>query len=69
MGNPRANETASFSGAFIATTLTPERWQEIKEIFGRALDTEASERYSLLQKECGGDESLIAEVSSFARRG
>ena len=64
MGNPRANEPASSSRAWTATTLTPERWQEIKEIFGRVLDAESGQREFLLQQECGGNESLIAEVSS-----
>jgi serine/threonine protein kinase/tetratricopeptide (TPR) repeat protein/TolB-like protein len=46
------------------SSLTPERWQQIKEVFGLALECEPDARGSVLQEACGGDESLRAEVQS-----
>src|SRR5215467_14574269 len=64
MGISLGNSAVPTSDALTEATLTPERWQEIKEIFGRVLDADANQRDSLLQEECRGDESLISEVSS-----
>ncbi|HEX8799183.1 MAG TPA: hypothetical protein VF772_11245, partial [Terriglobales bacterium] len=44
--------------------LTPERWQQIKNLFGAALERRPEERGAFLQEACGSDESLRAEVES-----
>jgi eukaryotic-like serine/threonine-protein kinase len=44
--------------------MTPERWQQIKEIFHSALDHGQGERSTFLAQACGGDESLRSEVES-----
>jgi len=44
--------------------VTPERWQQAREIFKSALEREASERAAFLDKACSGDESLRLEVES-----
>jgi eukaryotic-like serine/threonine-protein kinase len=44
--------------------VTPERWQQAREIFKSALDLEPSERSAFLSKACFGDESLRREVES-----
>jgi serine/threonine protein kinase/tetratricopeptide (TPR) repeat protein len=45
-------------------SLTPLRWQKIKELFSLALDREPSQRKAFLNEVCQGDESLLAEVES-----
>ena len=44
--------------------MTPERWQQIKEIFNSAIQYEPSRRSAFLANACGGDESLRQEVES-----
>ena len=44
--------------------MTPERWQQAREIFKSALEREASERAAFLDEACSGDESLRLEVES-----
>src|SRR2546426_12742355 len=44
--------------------MTPERWQQIKEIFQSALDRVPSERSAFLANACSGDDSLRQEVES-----
>jgi eukaryotic-like serine/threonine-protein kinase len=44
--------------------VTPERWQQAREIFRSALEREASERAAFLNEACTGDESLRLEVES-----
>jgi serine/threonine protein kinase/tetratricopeptide (TPR) repeat protein len=44
--------------------VTPERWKQIKELFGATLEREPGERRVFLQDACGADESLRAEVES-----
>jgi serine/threonine protein kinase/tetratricopeptide (TPR) repeat protein len=44
--------------------LTPERWQQIKNTFGLALECEPERRSALLVEVCAGDESLRADVQS-----
>jgi eukaryotic-like serine/threonine-protein kinase len=43
--------------------LTPERWQRVQELFLAAADLPPVERAALLQRECGGDPELHAEVA------
>ncbi|HTS37880.1 MAG TPA: protein kinase [Candidatus Solibacter sp.] len=44
--------------------MTPERWQQIREIFDQALTVEAHERPPFLEKTCAGDADLRQEVES-----
>ena len=44
--------------------MTPERWQQVKEIFQSALERAPGERSAFLANACGGDESLRKEVES-----
>jgi eukaryotic-like serine/threonine-protein kinase len=44
--------------------VTPERWQQARELFKSALEREASERSAFLDEGCAGDESLRREVES-----
>ena len=46
------------------TALTPERWQQIKEVFADAQEHKPSERAAFLEKVCAADESLRSEVES-----
>jgi serine/threonine-protein kinase len=45
-------------------TLTPERWQQVKEILDGALSREGDERARFLQEACGQDPVLRQEVDS-----
>ena len=44
--------------------MTPERWQQIDEIFHAALEREPSQRAEFVARACPGDESLRNEVES-----
>ena len=44
--------------------MTPERWQQVKEIFQAALDRAPGERSAFLTDACHGDELLRQEVES-----
>lgn len=47
--------------------MTPERWQQVKQIFNSALEREASQRPAFLAQACGDDEFLRSEVESLLR--
>jgi eukaryotic-like serine/threonine-protein kinase len=47
--------------------MTGEQWQQVKEIFGRALERPDTEREEFLRQACGGDPGLIAEVDSLLK--
>src|SRR6476659_325636 len=44
--------------------MTPERWQQIDQVFHAALGYEPTRRADFLTSACGGDESLRQEVES-----
>jgi len=44
--------------------MTPDRWQEINQLYQAALDLEASQRSAFLDRACAGDEELRREVES-----
>ena len=44
-----------------------ERWARVKELFEAAVDLDPNQRAALLDKECGGDESLRAEIESLLK--
>jgi predicted Ser/Thr protein kinase len=44
--------------------MSPERWQRIDELFGRALELEPDDRGALLDAECGEDRALREDVEA-----
>jgi non-specific serine/threonine protein kinase len=44
--------------------MTPERWQQLKQIFQSALERNPAERSSFLSQACAGDAALRSEVES-----
>jgi serine/threonine protein kinase/predicted Zn-dependent protease len=42
----------------------PEKWEQVKELFARALEREPGERSNFLRQACAGDEGLRAEIES-----
>jgi eukaryotic-like serine/threonine-protein kinase len=42
----------------------PEKWEQVKELFARALEREPGERSDFLRQACAGDEGLRAEIES-----
>lgn len=44
--------------------MTPERWQQLKQIFQSALERNPAERSAFLAQACAGDEALRSEVES-----
>src|SRR5258708_11824360 len=44
--------------------MTPERWQQIREVFDRALSLKSDERAAYLEKICANDSDLRHEVQS-----
>jgi eukaryotic-like serine/threonine-protein kinase len=44
--------------------MTPERWQQIKELYHSTVEREPSERATFLDEACGDDEEIRREVES-----
>ena len=44
--------------------MTPDRWQQVKEIFQSALDRAPGQRSAFLSEACGLDKALRKEVES-----
>jgi serine/threonine protein kinase/Tol biopolymer transport system component len=44
--------------------MTPERWQQVKQIFNSAIQYQPDERGAFLSEVCSGDEALRSEVES-----
>jgi serine/threonine-protein kinase len=44
--------------------VTPERWQQVKELFRSALEQKTEERAAFLERACDGDDDLRREVDS-----
>ena len=44
--------------------MTPERWQQIQELYHAALKREPSQRAAFLKEACAGDAALLREVES-----
>src|SRR6266540_4431445 len=44
--------------------MTPERWQQVKEIFNSAINYRPDERAMFLSRVCSGDEGLRGAVES-----
>ncbi len=42
----------------------PEKWDQVKELFGLALERDPTERSDFLRQACAGDESLRTEIES-----
>jgi hypothetical protein len=47
--------------------MKPERWQQIDQILGTALERDRNEWAAFLDQECAGDEELRREVESLLR--
>lgn len=47
--------------------MTPERWQQVKEVFNSAIRYRAAERDSYLSEACSGDNELRSEVESLLK--
>lgn len=47
-----------------AGTMSPERWQQIEQLFASVLELEPAERAAFLAKACGEDEELRHEVEA-----
>lgn len=47
-----------------AGTMSPERWQQIEQLFQSALELDAAERAAFLAKACGDDNHLRQEVEA-----
>ena len=43
-----------------------DKWDEVKEILGLALEREPAQRSGFIREACGGDDALRAEVESLA---
>ena len=44
--------------------MTPERWQQIEQLYHAALESDANERAAFLAEACAGDNALRREVES-----
>src|SRR5687767_5293206 len=44
--------------------MTPERWQQIKQVFQAAIERAGEERAAFLEATCAGDRELRQEVES-----
>ena len=44
--------------------MTPDRWQQIEQLFHAALEREPNQRAAFLRDACAGDDSLLQEVQS-----
>ena len=44
--------------------MTPERWQQVKEIFNSAIAYRPEERGLFISQACSGDDDLRSEVES-----
>lgn len=57
------------TGTVSQSTMTPELWKRVEEVFYAALECEASERQHYLAVACGEDQSLRREVESLLAAG
>ena len=48
--------------------MKPERWEQVAQIYGAALEREGSERAAFLREACAGNEDLRREVESLLAR-
>ena len=44
--------------------MTPERWQQVKDIFDRAVERDPASRIAFVRDCCGNDDELRKEVES-----
>ena len=54
----------SHPGLIRLNEMTPERWQQVNELFHSALEREPSQRAAFLNQACAGDHELRKEVES-----
>src|SRR5262249_7658163 len=55
----------TYRSPLITSVMTPERWQQIKELLHPALELGPDECVAFLDKACAGDPSLRVEVEAF----
>lgn len=55
---------ATGHASLIAIVMTPERWQQVKELFQSALEGEGSHRAAFLDEACEGDPALRKQVEA-----
>jgi eukaryotic-like serine/threonine-protein kinase len=63
-GERSATEADRHQQSHRGSSMTPERWERVKELFEAALEREPATRRSFLHAVCQGDEALFAEVES-----
>ena len=56
--------TIKVKGILVTVFMTPERWQQIQELYHAALKREPSRRAAILKEACAGDATLLREVES-----
>ena len=61
--NPQPHQSA-IGNRKSAMSMTPERWQQVEDIFQAALDRTPGERAAYLTEACLGDEELACETNS-----
>src|SRR5262245_60951922 len=49
--------------------MTPERWQQVEELYHRVLGCPESDRDGLLREECSNDDDLRQQVESLLKQG
>jgi hypothetical protein len=49
--------------------MKPERWQQIEQLYDRALEMEESRRTSFLREACAGDDDLRRELEQLLAEG
>jgi GAF domain-containing protein len=52
----------------LGSEMTPERWPHVKSLLARVLDEDSAHRKTFLDRACGGDDTLRAEVLSLLAR-
>ena len=45
-------------------SLSPEKWQQVKDLFQAAAERGPEERQAFLHEACGADHELLCEVAS-----
>ncbi len=59
---PTLNSPSPLNGQDDETEVQTQRWQRIRAVFEEALNSEPDERASFLERACGSDATLIADV-------
>ena len=60
----RRSRNFSLPGVTATIFMTPERYQQIGDLYHAALEVDARERAAFLERACAGDEEMRREVES-----